>query len=89
MNGKTFLQRHSVLIYFFLAFLISWLGSFLAVGPKFLQGEAMDLNDIGLMVIAMLSAPFIAGILMTYLADGGEGLSDLFACMPKQVNYPR
>ena len=83
MNGKTFLQRHSVLIYFFLAFLISWLGSFLAVGPKFMQGEVMDIADIGLMVIPMLGAPFITGILMTVLVDGKDGLGDLFSRMKK------
>jgi len=83
MNRKTFLQKHSVLIYFFLAFLISWLGSFLAVGPKFLRGEIMDLKDIGLMAIPMLGAPFVTGILMTYLVDGREGLGGLFSQMRK------
>ena len=83
MNRKTFFQKHSVLIYFFLAFLIAWLGSFLAVGSKFLRGEVMDIKDIGLMAIPMLGAPFVAGILMTYLADGRDGLSDLFLHMRK------
>jgi len=83
MNRKTFIQSHSVLIYFFLTFLISWGGSFLGVGPKFLRGETIDLSDIGIMGLAMLAGPFIAGILMTYLTDEREGLSDLFSRMTK------
>ncbi len=83
MGGKTFLQRHSASIYFFLVFLISWLGSFLAVGSKFLRGEAMDLSDVGLMAIPMLGGPFVAGILMTVLVDGKDGLGDLLSRMKK------
>ena len=83
MNRKTFLQRHSVFIYFFLTFLISWGGSFLGVGPKFLREETIALSDIGIMGFAMLAGPFTAGILMTYLTEGREGLSDLFSRMTK------
>ncbi len=86
MSRNTFLQRHSVSIYFFLTFLISWGGSFLGVGPKFLRGGTIDPApslDIGIMGFAMLAGPFIAGILMTYLTEGREGLSDLFSRMMK------
>jgi len=83
MSSKTYVQRHSVLIYFFLVFFIAWLGSFLAVGPKFLRGEVMDILDIGLMAIPMLGAPFVTGIVMTYLVDGREGLGDLFTRVMK------
>lgn len=81
MNRKSFFQRHSVLIYFFLAFLIAWLGSFLAVGPKFWQGSVIEFGDIGLMSLPMLTAPFISGLLMSYLADGGKRISELFGRM--------
>ncbi len=85
MNKKTFIQRHSVFVYFFLTFLISWGGSFLGVGPKFLRGETIDpwSPDIGVMGFAMLVGPFTSGVLMTYLTDGKEGLSDLFSRMKK------
>lgn len=81
MNRQSFLQRHSVLIYFFLAFLIAWLGSFLAVGPKFLQGSVIEFSDIGLMSLPMLTAPFISGLLISYLEDDGKGISELFGRM--------
>jgi len=67
--------------YFFLAYLIAWVGSFLAGGTKFLAGEAIEFSDIGLMGLAMMAGPSIAGVLMTYLVDGVSGLRDLFARM--------
>jgi len=83
MTQKSFVQRHAVLLYFVLVFLISWLGSYLAVGTRFLRGEVPELSDIGLMAIPMLGAPFAVGILMSYVADGRKGLSDLFSRMRK------
>ena len=35
------------------------------------------------MAFAMLNGPFIAGLLMTYLADGKKGIKDLFVRMKK------
>jgi membrane protease YdiL (CAAX protease family) len=83
MNNQSFIKRHGLAIYFILTFGISWIGSFVSVGPKFLAGEAIEFSDGGPMALAMLSAPFIAGILMTYLADGKTGLNELFAKMRK------
>ncbi len=83
MTKKSFLQRNAVVLYFVLVFLISWLGTYLAVGTRFLQGGVPELSDIGLMAIPMLGAPFAVGILMTYLVDGRKGLRDLFSRMTK------
>lgn len=83
MNEQSFVKRHSLVIYFVLAFAIAWISSFVLVGPKFLAGEVIEFSDVGLMAIAMLSGPFIAGLLMTYLADGKLGLKELFARMRK------
>jgi membrane protease YdiL (CAAX protease family) len=83
MKIKIVLQRHSVFLFFFLTFLISWGGSFLGVGPKFLRDEPIELSDIGIMGFAMLAGPFIAGIVMTYLTEGRGGLRDLFSRMTK------
>jgi len=76
-------HKYAVVLYFVLVFLISWLGSYLAVGTQFLQGGVPELSDVGLMAIAMLGAPFGVGILMTYLADGRAGLRNLFSRMTK------
>lgn len=81
MNNKTFIQRYPVASYFFLAFLISWVGSFLAAGPKFLRGETMELTDIGLIGLPMMAGPSLASILMTYLVDGRLGFRNLLARM--------
>jgi len=82
-NNITFFQKHPLASYFFLAFMIAWVGSFVAVGPKFLAGETIVFADIGLMALPMLGAPSLSGILMAYLVDGRQGLSDLFARMKK------
>ncbi len=83
MSEQRFVNRHSVAIYFVLAFAIAWIGSFVSVGPKFLAGEPLEFSDSGPMALAMLGAPFIAGLLMTYLADGNAGINELFARMKK------
>ncbi len=83
MNEQSFVKRYSLVIYFVLAFAIAWIGSFVLVGPKYLAGEVIEFSDIGLMAIAALLAPFTAGLLMTYLADGKAGLKELFAKMKK------
>jgi membrane protease YdiL (CAAX protease family) len=83
MSEQSFIKRHSVLIYFVLAFAIAWIGSFVLVGPKYLAGEEIVFDDIGLMAITALIAPFISGLLMTYLSDGKLGLEELFVKMKK------
>jgi membrane protease YdiL (CAAX protease family) len=80
---QSFVKRHSVLIYFVLVFAIAWIGSFALVGPKFLAGKVIEFSDGGPMALAMLGAPFIAGLLMTYLVDGKVGLKELFGKMTK------
>lgn len=83
MNVQSFVKRHSLVIYFVLVFVIAWIGSFALVGPKYLAGEVIVFDDVGKMAIVALIAPFISGLLMTYLADGKAGLEELFAKMKK------
>ena len=83
MSSQILVGRRALAIYFALAFAIAWIGSFAAVGPKFLAGEPIEFSDGGLMALAMLGAPFTAGILMTYLANRKSGLSELIAGMKK------
>ncbi|MFC2034109.1 type II CAAX prenyl endopeptidase Rce1 family protein [Chloroflexota bacterium] len=71
-------KRHPLASYFFLVFLIAWLGSFLTVGPKYLRGDEIGFNDIGLTAIPMLFGPFIASIIMSSIVDGKRGFLDLF-----------
>lgn len=83
MSEQSFVKRHSVVIYFVLAFGIAWIGSFVLVGPKYLAGEVIVFDDVGKMAIVALLAPFTSGLLMTYLADGKAGLKELSAGMKK------
>ncbi|MFB0523562.1 MAG: CPBP family intramembrane glutamic endopeptidase [Candidatus Bathyarchaeia archaeon] len=83
MSEESFVRRHSLIIYFALAYAIAWIGSFALVGPEFLAGEVIVFDDIGKMAIVALIAPFISGLLTTYVADGKAGLKELFAKMKK------
>jgi membrane protease YdiL (CAAX protease family) len=83
MRFKTLFQRYPVASYFILAYAISWGGSFLVGGPKFLSGETMTFAESMRMAILMLAGPCIAGILMTYLVDGINGLRGLLSRMLK------
>ena len=83
MSEKSFVRRHSLVIYFVFVFAIAWVGSFVLIGPKFFAGEVIEFSDIGLMAFAMLNGTIIAGLLMTFLADGELGVKELFARMKK------
>jgi membrane protease YdiL (CAAX protease family) len=89
MKFRPLVQRFPIASYFILAYLISWGGSFAIGGPKFLRGESLGLEDILLMGPLMLAGPCIAGIAMTYLADGKAGLGDLFSRMLQWRVSPR
>ena len=81
MNIKALIKRHPVASYFILAYTITWVGCFLVAGPKFLQGEIIEMTDIFLMWMAMLAGPSIAGITLTRIVDGRSGLQDLLSRM--------
>ncbi len=83
MRDQSFVKRHSLIIYFVLAFLISWIGVYVVIAPKFWAGSDIEFSDLGVMAFAMLNGPFFAGLLMTYLADGKKGIKNLFAKMKK------
>jgi membrane protease YdiL (CAAX protease family) len=69
-----FIQRHSVPIYYALAFAISWGAILLAVGPDGFFGTGATIVVAG---SVSLAGPSIAGVLMTGLVEGKEGLRRL------------
>ncbi len=79
MDIRPHIQRHPLLAYFALAFFLAWGGSFAAVGPKFIRGEALQFTDTLFVFLPMLIGPSLAGVVMAYLADGKSGLRDLFS----------
>jgi membrane protease YdiL (CAAX protease family) len=79
MNIKSFIQRHSVVAYFVLAFSISWGGSLAMLGPKFVRGQSYSMVETVLSLLAMVIGPSLAGIALTYTIDGRKGVEDLLA----------
>jgi membrane protease YdiL (CAAX protease family) len=83
LDTKAAIRRHPVGSYFTLAFFISWVGSFVAGGPKFLRGETLEFTDQMAMLLPMLAGPSVAGIALTIMSDGRSGLRELFSRMGK------
>lgn len=81
MNIKAFIQRHPIITYFGMTYIISWIGAFLVVAPKLIHGEAIPRIDGLLMFPVLLLGPSIAGIALTGIVDGRSGLRNLFARM--------
>ncbi len=79
MEKRNFIQRHAVIIYFALAYLIAWGGIFSVVGWDGLTGKTQDANASLPVIAAMFGGPCLAGILMTALAEGRAGLRGLWS----------
>ncbi|MEO7000876.1 MAG: CPBP family intramembrane glutamic endopeptidase [Ktedonobacterales bacterium] len=78
---RAFVQRHPVLAYLGMTYLISWGGALLVVAPKLLQGKPISQVDGLLMFPVMLLGPSVTGITLTAIAEGSSGLRRLFARM--------
>ena len=69
-----FIKRHSLPIYFALAFIISWGAILILAGP---DGIPATTDQIMVLGMAMLLGPSIASILLTGLVSGRVGYRDL------------
>ena len=78
-STKTFIQRHPVATYFGMAFLISYGGFLVIVGPKLLRGEAMQSTDAFLLFPVIVVGVCLVGIALTSIVDGRSGLRNLFS----------
>ena len=74
-------RRHPTVAYFALTFAISWSGGLLAIGSAGGMRGTTPGSDprFAYALIAMLAGPSVAGILLTGLVSGRDGLRDLGA----------
>ena len=80
----TSINRHPVLAYYVLVFAISWGGFLLVGGPGILAGTSWQTDPLfPVAVLAMLAGPPVAGIVLTVLISGKEGLRELFSRLLK------
>jgi membrane protease YdiL (CAAX protease family) len=76
-----FIKRHPVLTFYSLVFAISWGGILLVVGgPGAIPGTPAQVERLmPFAVLALFAGPSIAGVLMTGLVGGRDGLRELRA----------
>lgn len=71
-------RRHPLTSYFTLAFALSWIGVLAIVLPGTIPAPPADAQrQFAFVYLAMLVGPSVAGILMTVIADGADGLRTL------------
>jgi len=81
MNIKVLIQRHPIVTYFGLAYLISYGGFLVLVGPKLLRGQPMQSTDAFILFPVIVVGVCLAGIALTGIVNGASGLRDLFSRM--------
>lgn len=86
MDLKYFIHRHSVLVYFILAFFISWGGILLIIGPginQLFEAEPIQIQMVSgqilLVFLVMLAGPSIAGLFMAGIIEGARGPRELIS----------
>jgi membrane protease YdiL (CAAX protease family) len=75
---RAFVKSHPLLSYFALAFVISWAGIVLVVGPSGISANSLPSDmQVALLFPTMLVGPSVAGLLLTGILYGREGFREL------------
>lgn len=72
------IKSSPLIIYFILAFAISWGAIFVSVGP---DGFPVTEEQLPVLIIAMLFGPSLAGIISAGLTSGKQGIRGLFSSL--------
>lgn len=87
---EPFIKKCALVIYFMLAFIVSWGLATLIVGPsEIINVKAEAGSKIPLVVMAMVLGPTFAGLLCTWLVDRKEGLKSLLSRLRKRPENKR
>jgi CAAX protease family protein len=81
MNLKNFVERHPVLSYFILVYLITWGAILLIVQELAFSAEFDPTARTAIVSLPMLIAPGVAGISLTALIEGKTGLKAMLSRM--------
>ncbi|QIN84553.1 CPBP family intramembrane metalloprotease [Rubrobacter tropicus] len=77
---EAFIEKHPVATYFALAFVTSWGGILILVGPGGIPATPEQTETLlPFVVVAMLVGPSVAGILLTGFVHGRAGLRELLS----------
>jgi uncharacterized protein len=74
---SNWLRRHPLLGYFTLTFAISWGGILMILVSRGFDLSAMQPQEAGLILAAMLLGPSVSGLICTALVDGRAGMGSL------------
>lgn len=75
------IKQHQVLSFFLLAYGVAWGVILVVASSKGFHANRFQLPDIMLMFLAMLLGPSLAGIVLTAVVDGKNGLRTLLSRM--------
>lgn len=84
MKIKHFIKEHSVIVYFFIAFTISWGFVVILTGPNNIPINTEKSQELlPFLYVSMLFGPSVAGIFLTGLLDGKTGFRKLMSRLLK------